>query len=378
MRMQCALRRSEGQNRVVPTACAFCGSAAPLTREHVFGQWVRKLGLDDSPAEHVAGPLNRLPRHMGLQPPYRQTVKSFCASCNNGWMSQLEVVAQRVLSPFILGESGTIAIEDQATIALWTQKTALTAMLISSEEQRAAGYGLPQTEYTALYERRDGIKISGSGQFWIGRYQGTLGFAGARVTPLTVRFPGFAEPDHPQGYAMTIVLGELLLHGMRFTTPGLDIDVTNELKMAQLWPSHALVSWPTGRSCTEDLYLRFAAGKMLRSTMPGVELRPWTPAAELPQSDLVDGKVRVPALCGKHVYFYPEALATAALQGRFHAFQTSCECPNAYLVQTESDGAHCKAAGTPDEISAIYEALPGEEFLLHDETGMFVCKRLPE
>jgi hypothetical protein len=50
-------------------------------------------------------------------------------------MSKLETVAQRVLTPLIQGEPGTIALEDQAAIATWAQKTALTSMLLSSKEQ---------------------------------------------------------------------------------------------------------------------------------------------------------------------------------------------------------------------------------------------------
>lgn len=99
------------ENGCMPESCAFCGSVGPLTREHVFGQWVSRTGLDLTPMRHHAGPLNALPRDMGEQPPFRQTVKSFCASCNNGWMSNLETVAQRVLTPLILDEPGTIALE---------------------------------------------------------------------------------------------------------------------------------------------------------------------------------------------------------------------------------------------------------------------------
>lgn len=145
----CRSRKKQApvKNGGMPETCAFCGSAGPLTREHVFGQWVSKTGLDLTPIQHFAGPLNALPRDMGEQPPYRQKVKNFCAACNNGWMSNLEAVAQRVLAPFIRGESGAIAVEDQAAIATWVQKTALTAMLLSSKEQRDSGYGLDPAEY---------------------------------------------------------------------------------------------------------------------------------------------------------------------------------------------------------------------------------------
>ena len=224
-------------NGCMPESCVFCGAAGPLTREHIFGQWVSRTGLKLTPMRHYAGPLNALPRDMGEQLPFRQTVKSFCASCNNGWMSNLEAAAQRVLTPLILDEPGTIAVEDQATIATWVQKTALTAMLLSSKEQRENGYGLSPSEYRELYARRELLQPLGFSQFWVGRFEGVRGFSAVRVTPLTVRIPGFPEPPLPQGYAMTVVLGALLLHGVRFTTPGLQADTATDLGMPQLWPS---------------------------------------------------------------------------------------------------------------------------------------------
>jgi len=65
-------------------------------------------------------------------------------------------------------------------------------------------------------------------RFWVGRYEGDAGFWAIRVTPMTVRVTGLPEPDLPQGYAITIVLGELILHGLRFTTPALEVEVTTE------------------------------------------------------------------------------------------------------------------------------------------------------
>lgn len=365
------------ENGPVADSCVFCGSTEPLTREHVFGQWLGKIGLDGSPVRHKAGPLNRLGRDMGERPPFRQTVKDFCAACNNGWMSQLEVVAQRVLTPLILGQPGAIGVEDQAAIAAWVQKTALTAMLTSSKEQRAAGHGLPATEYTALYERRTQMQPLDATRFWVGRYDGNPGFWSVRVTPLAVRIAGLPEPDQPQGYAMTIVLGQLILHGLRFTTPALEVDVATELDLPQLWPSHGPVPWPSGLPCTAVSFLSFADGRILRSAFEHIEWRPWTPATELPPSSAVRGMVELPTLCGEHTVFYPSMLVDEAAHDRFYAFATVCECPVAYLIQTEPDGAHCKAADKPEVISDIYENLPGQELMIRDHGGAFVCKRLP-
>lgn len=359
-------------------SCVFCGSTDSLTREHLFGQWVSKIGLNLTPVQHHAGPLNRLPRDMGKQSPYRQTVKSFCASCNSGWMSKLEVTARRVLTPLILGQQGTVALEDQASIAIWAQKTALTAMLLSSEEQRAGGYGLAPSEYRLLYKRQSKMEPLEASQLWIGRYDGEAGFSCVRVTPLAVRIPGLPEPERPQGYAITIVLGELVLHGVRFTAPMLALDLTTELGMPQIWPRHAPAPWPTGQPCREDRLIRFADGNLLRTATEDVEFRAWSPATQLPQSTVADGKIKVPTVCGKHSYYYPKALLAEARRGRYYAFVTACECPVAYLIHMEADGVHCRAAGEPTGVSAMYEDLPGEELILRDHAGEFICKRLPE
>ena len=360
----------------MPESCAFCGSPGPLTREHVFGQWVSRIGLDLAPMRHHAGPLNALPRDMGEQPPFRQTVKSFCAPCNNGWMSNLETVAQRVLTPLILDEPGTITLEDQAAIATWVQKTALTAMLLSSKEQRENGYGLSPSEYRALYERRELMQPLEFSQFWVGRFKGINGFSAVRVTPLTVRIPGFPEPALPQGYAMTVVVGALLLHGVRFTTPGLQADTTTDLGMPQLWPSDTSVTWPAGRTCTEKSLLALADGGTLRALDGDVRLQPWSHAAHLPRSAFENGAVKVPALCRKHDIYYPVALLREAHQGRFYAFMASCEC-SAYLIHTDSDRVRFRAAGEPEGIAAMYADLTGDEFLIEDQVGEFACKRLP-
>jgi hypothetical protein len=61
-------------------------------------------------------------------------------------MSRLESTASRVLTPFILGTAGAVAGHDLGAIAAWVQKTCLTAMYVSTADNRAAGYGLPAAE----------------------------------------------------------------------------------------------------------------------------------------------------------------------------------------------------------------------------------------
>jgi hypothetical protein len=279
---------------------------------------------------------------------------------------------------FILGEPGPIGADDARAVAAWVQKTALPAMLVSSDAQRSLGYGLPRSKYRGLSNLRNEMQPLPASQFWIGRYAGKSRVASAWAAPLTVTAKGLPEPDRPQGYAMTIVLGQLVLHGVRYTTPSLQVEVTTRQELPQLWPPAEPAAWPSGMPVDDAAFLGFAGGKDLRSTEQHIEVRPWKPATELPESRTVGSMVKLPTACGKHFVYYPAGLVDEAMRGRFYAFGTACECGTAYLIQIEQDGAHCKAANTVEAISELYESLPGEEVVIEDQHGLFPCKRLPE
>ena len=353
-------------------ACAFCGSTGPMTREHVLGDWLSRIGLNMEPVPHRSGWLNRLGRELGVRPPFRQTVR-VCGRCNNGWMSKLEVVAQRVLAPFILGEPGEIAAQDLGAVAGWVHKTALTAMLVSSEQERSQGYGLPPSEYREHYAGREGKMPLPASRLWIGRYEGARS-ASVRVTPLAVGVEGMPQPDRPQGYAMTVVLGELVLHGVRFTTPGLEADLDTRHELPRLWPAQQPVSWPSGRTVDDSEYLTFSAGKDLVPLDLRLVIEPWRRATDLEASHLDGNLVKLPLICGKHVAHYPLELVGEAAHRRYYSFVVSCACPMAYLIQTEPDGAHCKAADPPEAIADRYKALPGKELEIRSRDGVFFCK----
>jgi hypothetical protein len=290
-------------------------------------------------------------------------------------MSQLEGIAQRVLRPFVLGEPGMVEPADQGPVAAWAQKTALGAMLVSSEEDRVAGYGLPTSEYRNLYVLRDQLRPLPASWLWIGRYVGER-IGATWVTPLVVAIDGIPEPVQPQAYLVTIVLGHLIIHGVRFTTPGFQLEPFTRQALPQLWPVKDRVDWPGGDTVDDNTFLCFSGGKDLLVQVAHVSLGPWKPATDLDPSRAVGSMIQLPTICGKHVVYYPGVLAREAMLGRFHAFMTSCECAQAYLIQTEADGAHCKWAGDARAITAKYEALPGQELTIEDEGGTFVCKRL--
>jgi hypothetical protein len=184
------------------------------------------------------------------------------------------------------------------------------------------------------------------------------------------------ESDAPQGYAITLVLGRLLLHGVRFTSEAMAVTARTRQQLPQLWPAASPIIWPGGTPVDDTAFLAFAGASDLRSTEPFIRLGPWKPATELPASEAVGDLVELPTICGKHVVFYPMRLVYEAARSRFYAFGTVCECPIAYLIHTEPDGAHCKAADTVEAISELYEALSGQEIMIGGEPGGFICKQL--
>ncbi len=190
--------------------CVFCGSKSNLTREHVLPEWLTEIGLDRGSSVHHSGPLNKVPRQW-TSTPFRTTVKMVCATCNNGWLSALEGSAKPILTPLICGQSRRLPDDDQALIATWTCKTALVSLLLSSDEARLGGYGVPPSEYTTLYEQRDRMEPLPLSRYWIGSYAGNGG-ASIWVTPFVIEvIDAGSPPEFPSGYAITLALGRLLV-----------------------------------------------------------------------------------------------------------------------------------------------------------------------
>lgn len=355
--------------------CVFCGSSKDLTREHVLPDWLSEIGLDPRPSIHHAGPINRLPRQWSARP-FATTVKMVCAACNNGWLSQLEGAAKPVIAPLIRGEGRRLPYDDQALIAAWTCKTGLVSLLISSDEARASGYGVPPTEYTSLYGQRDRMEPLPLSQYWIGACTGDRRMSSIWVTPFVIEVVGgLSPPDIPSGYATILTLGKLMVQGVRFTDPALQVELTTEWGFLDIWPPTDTFPWPAGGVADDDALDRMNDAKTFTVQAKGVRLSPFKPATELEPSTLEGELMRLPLLCGKHDAFYPAALAGETLRmGTHFWFLSGCPCPMGYIIRTEADGAHVKKWGEPVAIEAAYEELPGEEYVVEDQYGTFFFK----
>jgi hypothetical protein len=287
-------------------------------------------------------------------------------------MSQLEAVARRVLAPLILGDAGVVEPGDAGAIASWTHKTALVAMLVSSVPDRAAGYGLPSSEYRAFHDRPNPLLPLPHSEFWIGRYLGPT-TAIQQVTPMVVHRESQPEPKLPQAYLMTVLVGQLIVQGVRLTNSRAEIKPSTRQRLPRLWPEGAQIRWPSGVVVDEDGLENFLGGRDLL-VEPPFAVAPWRHATELNESRIVKSTIEVEAPCGRHVIYYPAAIASLAISGRFHAFVASCECGVAYLIETLPDGAHFTMAGSESGVRSAYKQIDEREISITDAGAEFVCK----
>ncbi len=108
------------------------------TREHIFPKWLLKyMGIGKLPvvsAHHVRTENTVETRDIRHAAPLARTEGRVCGSCNNGWMSALEVEAMPILKPFIDGTTNLYECGGQnvTTIGRWAAKTAYMVNSASS------------------------------------------------------------------------------------------------------------------------------------------------------------------------------------------------------------------------------------------------------
>jgi len=102
----------------MPKICLFCNNKAG-NREHLWGRWIH--------ARKDFGPLKKDSYQLGrtIIPNPEITVKSICAKCNNGWMSDLETKNIPTIGSMFSDLSLTLDRTQQEMIAAWTIKTSI-------------------------------------------------------------------------------------------------------------------------------------------------------------------------------------------------------------------------------------------------------------
>ena len=234
-------------------ACCFCGSTDnQLTNEHLWPSWIRDLVPDkDREAAHTykfensdTGVTAQYPEKI-----FTATIKDVCDRCNNGWMSDSETRAQKLMSGVFQGRKRQLDQSGQATLAHWGTLKAMVAQ----RSFRGLDHGIPNLNdhYRELFDLRprglpDGLTVY-TAQTGYSRGKGTSGFF--RLT--SIDLGGQGGPDHVNGYVFVFTVMDLAIIGLRSLTgervefesfgqgPDLDQAIT------RIWPTRKTFAWPS-------------------------------------------------------------------------------------------------------------------------------------
>jgi hypothetical protein len=214
--------------------CIFCG-ATPLTREHLWPDWLRRQvqireGFTHRIEQESDGVETR--DRTFTTPPFNQVVKAVCAGCNGGWMSGLESTAKPILQQLIYAKGAVLSVEDQRTLASWAFLKACVFDRLHPEEP-----AIPAEHLSRLFTYRQapatGVAI------WLGTYEAhDIGHYAYQA--LRIGHADLPEPDSPNIYIVTITIGALIVQVAASLVPGLsvdDLDLPSELHVLKIWPS---------------------------------------------------------------------------------------------------------------------------------------------
>ncbi len=103
--------------------CMFCG-AGSLTKEDAWPLWlVRKFVTNEGVSVDAERGGIALPSWK--QSGHFAKVRFVCASCNSGWMSQLENLAKPILESLLESRTSALTVEDQVILGRWSLKSAM-------------------------------------------------------------------------------------------------------------------------------------------------------------------------------------------------------------------------------------------------------------
>jgi hypothetical protein len=143
--------------------CVFCGVGS-VTREHIFPFWLREAVGGGGTATHFRAAAGVAPPPIGEHLEYERSweaedaefvVRAVCASCNNGWMNDLDHAVMPIVVPLIRNDAPPIADDERTLLATWATKIALLLEHVRSVSELTRRRSLtPPSAYRELFDLR--------------------------------------------------------------------------------------------------------------------------------------------------------------------------------------------------------------------------------
>jgi hypothetical protein len=211
----------KARQAAAPKRCIFCQQAKKMSREHIWGDWLKAyvrpaMNKHNFQAVRINRPGEQTTDIVTLRAgdPLRSKVKVVCADCNNRWLSEIQNRARPLLIPLITGERIALGSVAQERVGAWCAMATMTAEFIDRDPTTIA---VPQSDRDWL--RNNGMAPRGW-WIWLAHYQ-------RRKWPaqwVHLTLPILAAKDVPENaaevYVMpntqvtTFVVGSLFVHTM--------------------------------------------------------------------------------------------------------------------------------------------------------------------
>lgn len=239
-------------------ACVFCGEFRPMTKEHIWGDWIRSY-VPGGPKRHFMRDVEmvsrNVPESVSIIRRSGNALENFekivCADCNTRFMSRLQNNAKPYLIPLLEGQKTVIGRDAQTAIAAWATMVTMTAEFMLAGTK----LGVLQTDRTALQTAE---KPLNHWKIWIGHYPGngewphqwshtSVPVIGGEQLPSAEK----VYTPLPNTQTTTFVIGKLYVHAMSCEYPEIVRDWhwlwNTRLRnlLIQIWPmNHQFLAWP--------------------------------------------------------------------------------------------------------------------------------------
>jgi hypothetical protein len=220
-----------------PRRCIFCDREidAKTPPEHVIPKWVAREYPHAMFIQTFADGSTRRSKTIEI------TVSTVCRYCNHHWMSDLETEGSPMLKPMLKGNPQGMSIEQQALLATWATKTAMTLDQTYAPSERV----FPASACKWLMENTlpsPGVIVH------FGRYVGNGDFLALVHNDLYRRaIPVGTRPGPPDASRSFIRIDQLIMEVTITQDAKLDLRATgrdiNDM-ILKVWPSAAPVAWP--------------------------------------------------------------------------------------------------------------------------------------
>lgn len=231
--------------------CIFCNGEidAKAPPEHVISKWIRRL--------YPKGAVFTLTRRDGRS--FRSktidiTVDTVCGDCNHHWMSDLESHASPIVGPMLKGGTQGLSVEQQALVATWATKTAMTLDQSYTPSERV--FTPEQCKWPMQHKLPlPGVIVQ------LGRYVGTGDFLAIAHNDLyRTAIPVGTSPGAPDASRSIIRLDQLVMEVTVTEDAELDLRATGANigdVLIKIWPSVAAAVWPPRHDFNDQSWAAF-------------------------------------------------------------------------------------------------------------------------